>query len=98
MNYVLDFCPNINRLVKLLHDRLKKHPVAWSDHHTDIVRQIKKQVLEIPCLHIADSLAFKIVETDASDLGYGGILKQISNGRECIVQFISAHWNDGQKN
>ncbi|MDD0298935.1 hypothetical protein PSY73_23485, partial [Shigella flexneri] len=63
LNYVLDFYPNINRLAKPLHDRLKKHPVAWCDHHTDIVRQIKKQVLEIPCLHIADPLAFKIVKT-----------------------------------
>ena len=31
-------------------------------------------------------------------MGYGGILKQVSNGRECIVQFTSAHWNDCQKN
>ena len=38
LNYVLDFCPNINRLAKPLHDRLKKHPVAWFDHHTDTVR------------------------------------------------------------
>ena len=30
--------------------------------------------------------------------GYGGILKQVSNGRECIVPFTSAHWNDCQKN
>ena len=55
-------------------------------------------MLEIPCLHIADPLAFKIVETDASELGYRGILKQFSNGLECIVQFTSAHWNDCQKN
>ena len=50
LNYVLDFCPNINCFAKPLHDRLKMHPVVWSDHHTDIVRQIKRQVLKIPCL------------------------------------------------
>ena len=27
LNYVLDFCPNINRIVKPLHDRLKKNLV-----------------------------------------------------------------------
>ncbi len=27
LNYVLEFCPNINRLAKPLHDRLKKNPV-----------------------------------------------------------------------
>ena len=28
LNYVIDFCPNINRISKPLHDRLKKNPVA----------------------------------------------------------------------
>ena len=34
LNYVLDFCPNINRISKPLHDRLKKNPVPWTDEHT----------------------------------------------------------------
>jgi hypothetical protein len=34
----------------------------------------KKQVQEIPCLHIDNPLPSKIVETDASEFGYGGIL------------------------
>ena len=75
LNYILDFCPNINHLVKILHDRLKKNPVTWSDHLTKIIYTIKKQVLKIPCLHIANPLALKIMETDASELGYGRILK-----------------------
>ena len=40
----------------------------------------------------------KIVETDASDLGYGGILKQKDHDKEQIVQYVSAHWNECQKN
>ena len=47
MNYVLDFYPNISRLAKPLHDRLSKNPVSWSDEHTTLVRQIKKQVQEM---------------------------------------------------
>ena len=46
------------------------------------------------CLHVADPIAPKIVETDASDLGYGGILKQVQNNRENIVQFTSTHLNE----
>ncbi|KAL6340263.1 hypothetical protein AAG906_040699 [Vitis piasezkii] len=34
------------------------------------------QVKTLPCLALANPKAFKIVETDASDIGYGGILKQ----------------------
>jgi hypothetical protein len=90
--------PNISRLAKPLHDRLRKDPVPWSDLYTCIVRQIKQQVQTIPLLHLANPLAPKIVETDASDLGYGGIFKQVHSNKEHIIQYTSAHWNDCQKN
>jgi len=98
LNYVLDYYPNLSRLAKPLHDRLRKDAVPWSDLHTSIVKQIKQQVQNIPLLHLANPLAPKIVETDASDLGYGGILKQVTNHKEQILQYTSAHWNDCQKN
>jgi hypothetical protein len=62
--------------VKPLLDKLRKNPVPWSDKHIALMHQIKKQVQEILCLYIVNPLAPKIVETDASELGYGGILKQ----------------------
>src|SRR5262249_19281304 len=98
LNYVIDFYPNLNRQCKLLHDRLKKNPKPWSEEHTNLVKQIKQQVQNIPCLYIADYNAFKIVETDASNIGYGGILKQVKDNKEQIIQFVSGHWNETQKN
>lgn len=83
---------------KPLHDRLKKNHVAWTDEHTKAVRLIKNTVKNIPCLSLANPALPKIVETDASDLGYGGILKQKENDKEQIVQYVSVHWNDCQKN
>ncbi|GAV70815.1 hypothetical protein CFOL_v3_14313, partial [Cephalotus follicularis] len=53
---------------------------------------------EIPCLHLASPLAFKIVETDASYVGYGGILKQLINDKEQLVQYTSGTWNNAQRN
>ena len=55
---------------KPLHDRLKKNPTAWTDEHTKAVRLIKNSVKNIPCLFLANPALPKIVETDASDLGY----------------------------
>jgi hypothetical protein len=97
LNYVLDYYPNISRLAKPLHDRLKTNLIPWSDLHTDLVKQIKKQVQTITLLHLANPLAPKIVETDASDLGYGGILKQVQDNKVQILQYTSAHWNVCQK-
>jgi len=77
LNYVLDFYPNMSRIIKPLYDKLRKNPVPWSDGHTRIIQQIKKQVQKIPCLHIANPLAPKIVEINASELAYKGILIQV---------------------
>ena len=38
LNYVLDFCPTINRIAKPLHDRLKKNHVPWTDEHTKVIQ------------------------------------------------------------
>ncbi|CAL2226721.1 unnamed protein product [Prunus armeniaca] len=56
--------------------RLQSNPPPWSSAHTEIVKQIKVHVKTLPCLGIPSIDSFKIVETDASDIGYGGILKQ----------------------
>ncbi|CAL8992099.1 unnamed protein product [Prunus brigantina] len=79
---------------KPLFDRLQSNPPTWSTIHTDIVKQIKTHVKTLPCLGIPSVDSFKIVETDASDIGYGGILKQrvSPNSPEQIVRFYSGIW------
>ncbi|XLU54169.1 hypothetical protein S245_048817, partial [Arachis hypogaea] len=54
-----------------LHDRLKKNPPPWTDKHSDIIRFLKTKACNLLCLYLPVPHAFKIVETDASDLGYG---------------------------
>ena len=95
LNYVVDFYKDMRKQCKLLFDRLKSNPPPWSDVHSSIVKQIKSHVKTLPCLGIPTVGAFKIVETDASDIGYGGILKQrVSPGsHEQIVRFYFGIWN-----
>ena len=76
LNHVAEFYPNLRILIKPLFQRLKKNPVPWSNEHTQVVKQVKSQVRELPCLGILHPDAFPIIETDASNIGYGGILKQ----------------------
>ena len=47
---------------------------------------------------LANLEAFKIVETDASDIGYGGILKQRMDNQEKLVRYTSRTWNNAQLN
>ena len=81
-------------------DRLKSNPPTWSNVHTSLVKQIKSHVRTLPCLGILAIGAFKIVETDASNIGYGSILKQrvSPESPEQIVRFYSRTWNNAQLN
>ena len=75
LNYVADFYKDMRKQYKPLFDCLQNNPPPWSDVHTSLVKQIKSYVKTLPCLGIPTIDAFKIVETDASNIGYGGILK-----------------------
>ena len=83
-----------------LFDCLQNNPPPWSNVHTSLVKQIKSHVKTLPCLSIPIVNVFKIVETDAFDIGYGGILKQSvsPNSFEQIVSFYFGVWNTAQKN
>ena len=100
LNYVADFYKNLRKQCKPLFDRLQSNPPPWSDIHTSLVKQIKSHVKTLPCLGIPTVNAFKIIETDASDIGYGGILKQrvSPDSSEQIVRFYSGVWNAAQLN
>ncbi|CAL9002621.1 unnamed protein product, partial [Prunus brigantina] len=50
--------------------RFLSNPPPWSSVHTEIVKQIKVHVKTLPCLGIPSVDSFKIVETDASKIGY----------------------------
>jgi len=61
--------------VHLYIEDLEKNPVPWTDEHTQIVRQVKARVKSLPCLNIPNPAPYMILETGASDIGYGGTLK-----------------------
>jgi hypothetical protein len=100
VNYVGDFVKEIRILCAPLFKRLKKHPDPWSHECTIAVQKVKKAIKSIPCLSILDPSASIIVETDASDIGYGGVLKQVSSqsSQEQLVRFHSGVWSGPQKN
>ena len=65
-----------------------------------IIKQIKKYVKQLPCIVIPSPNNFKIVETDASDIVYSGILKQVAKNdtKEQIVRFHSGSWSANRQN
>ncbi|KAG9450354.1 hypothetical protein H6P81_010319 [Aristolochia fimbriata] len=99
LNYVADYYKNLAADTVLLYARLKKKAPPWTQAHTTAVQIIKAKVKHLPCLALADPRLSKIVETDASDHGYGGILKQKTlEDKEVLVRYYSGFLNPTQKN
>ena len=100
LNYISDFYQNLKQQCKPLFDRLRTNPSPWTPTHTLVVQEIKKYVKTLPCLGIPSVNSFKIVQTDASNIGYGGILLQrvSPNSPEQIVCFHSGIWTPTQLN
>jgi len=98
LNYVSDFFPKLCQTCALLYERFRKIPSPWTDAHSQIVRQVKTHVKSLSCLGIPNPHAFMIVETDASDIGYGVILKQrLECKKEQLVRFHSGLWHGPQQ-
>ncbi|KAK2974425.1 hypothetical protein RJ640_011322 [Escallonia rubra] len=72
LNYIADFYQDLYKDTKVLYQRLQKNPQPWTIVHTQAIRRIKLRAKTLPCLCLLLPEAFKIVETDAPDLGYGG--------------------------
>ena len=100
LNYVAEFYQSFRKQCKPLFYRLQSNPPPWTSVHTSIVQDIKKYVKTLPCLGILTINSFKIVETDASDIRYSGILKQKINpdSPEQIIRFHSGVWTKTQSN
>lgn len=99
VNYVADFIPNIRIICAPLFKRLRKNSLPWSEEMSHSVREVKRLVQSLPCLGIPDPDASLIIETDASELGYGGILKQVKpqSSKEQIVRYHSGIWHPAQQ-
>jgi hypothetical protein len=99
LNYIADYYPKMSIDAALLYGRLRKNPVPWTIDHTNCVKLIKHKIKELHCLNITNPSWFKIVKTDAFNIGYGGILKQKNphKSNEELIRFNYGLWNDAQK-
>jgi hypothetical protein len=102
LNYINHFYKDCAQDIKLLNYRLKKEASPWIEAHTQAIKKIKEKTKTFPLLHISDDDLYKIVETDASNLGWGVVLKQARPHKgkqtEEIVQFAFGLWKASENN
>ena len=86
-----DILKDLWKHCKPLFDRLQNNPPPWTDIHISLVREINIHVKTLPCLGIPFDNTLKIIETNASEIGFGDILKQVVSpgSPEQIIRFHS---------
>ncbi|KAL3510958.1 hypothetical protein ACH5RR_030359 [Cinchona calisaya] len=99
LNYISPYYKNLSQNLAPLYDRLKQNNIPWNDKLTNLVKQIKFKIQYLPCLSLVNPKWSKVIETDASNIGFGGILKQINpdNKQIYLVRFHSGKWTNSQK-
>ena len=98
LNYVSDYFKDLKIICESLYKRFKKKTPAQIESHTKLVKEIKQRVKNLPCIKIPHPNALLIVESDASNIGYGGILKQEYNNQVHIVKYHSRIWFGAKMN
>jgi hypothetical protein len=89
----------LESFVNLFINDYKKIPLLGLRNIQKLLNKLKKHVKVLPCLGLPSPNTFKIVETNASEIGYGGILKQRTfNSKEQFVRYHSGIWNTAQQN
>jgi hypothetical protein len=100
LNYISHFCPKVAQIRQPLQAKLKKDTIwQWSKEDTDYVEKIKKAVKHLPPVHHPGPKEPLIIETDASDKYWGGILKaQPEEGPELICGYASGTFKPAEQN
>ena len=90
VNYVAGFFPNIQTILKPLHQLTrKKNKFVWTDEHETAFQKVKDLMTNPPVLHMPQSTGRFSLYSDTSRLATGSYLTQIINGKEQIIGYYS---------
>ncbi|KAI3795216.1 hypothetical protein L1987_37865 [Smallanthus sonchifolius] len=93
------YIPKLAELRKPLQVKLKKEYVwEWKQSDTDYIKKIKKNLTNFPKLYLPKEEDFLIIETDASNDFWGGVLKAKTSENEEICKYTSGSFKQAERN
>ncbi|KAG0435658.1 Retrovirus-related Pol polyprotein from transposon 17.6 [Dictyocoela muelleri] len=94
INYDRIFIPNLSERLKPFYEILEMNSFKWNDEFSKLFDNIKNKWCESLTLYIPDPNKRYCLETDASEIGLGGVLKQ--EGRP--IAYVSRLLKGSEKN
>lgn len=100
LTYAETYISKLAEMRKPLQGKLKKDTVwNWTQSDTDYIKKIKKNLIVFPKLYLPSNEDKLIIETDASDEFWGGVLKaKTPENIEKICRYSSGSFKQAEKN
>lgn len=93
------FIPNFSTITAPLTELTKKgRKFAWNENAENAMKEIQKILVSAPVLANPDYEKPFIIQTDASDIGMGGVLVQGEGENERVIAYCSAKFSAAQRN
>ena len=90
VNHLRQYLPHLSTVTKPLNDLLKKDSAwSWGYEQDEAFTKIKAMVTSAPTLAYFDPNKPTTVSADASSYGIGGVLMQVTDGKQHPVAFCS---------
>ena len=97
-NYYRQFVKGFSELATPLSRLTQKNvKFKWTEECDTAFVKLKSTLTEAPVLSLPEDNGSFIIDTDASDIGIGGVLSQIQNGKEHVIAYASKKLNRTQR-
>ena len=98
VSYHARFVPGFSTLVEPLRTALKADPFQWTQNHSSLVREMKRALADAPALCAFDPTLRTVLTCDASDVGCGARLSQLTpDGLEEVVSYASKTFSSAER-
>ncbi|KAF0146990.1 MAG: hypothetical protein FD187_3129, partial [bacterium] len=97
-NYYRNLVGNYSEIALPLYATVKAEHIEWTPALEAAFDALKEALASAALLHLPDPARRFVLETDASQIALGGVLKQEFDGVERPVAFFSAGLNKSQRN
>ena len=92
------FCPDLQRLLKPIHDLTRKgRPFIWEKEQQDSFEEIKHRLINPPILHMPNKTGRFHLYSDTSKFATGSALYQIQNGTPRLFAYASKRLPEAAK-
>jgi hypothetical protein len=99
VNYCREFIDNIGQYSRPLQDLIKDDvPFEWTEERNTCFERLKAALTSAPVLVFPDERYPKVLQTDASQRGVGGLIGQVMDGKVRVIAFYNKTLSKAEQN